>query len=225
MFLVSLKTSRKIVLILIISLASMVLLPSAALADSNGGQTVLVDLYDYFTSAEREAIEANARKLPESYRYMIMPVVEEDFDIKGDARKIFANRGFSQDTIFMLIYSGAHEIYITTGESLKQKKLDDEFFEQELETYFIPIVVAGGTVAQALIELTNAISRDIPGRIDTGKNEITIPEPPVCTDPVTPCEDAKKFESWVALASLIALALIILLTGIIIFNRKRSNAE
>ncbi len=221
----SVKNTKRIALVIIISLAGLFLVPLPVLANNNGNDLILVDLYDYFTQAERDAIEANARKLPENYRYMIMPVTEDEYDIKADARKIFTNRGFSQDTIFLLIYSGAHEIYITTGDSLKQKKLDDEFFSQELETYFIPIVVAGGTVAQGLIELTNGISRDIPGRIDTGKNEITIPEPPVCTEPELPCESTKKFESWVALASLVALSLIILLTGIIIFNRKRSNAD
>ncbi|MFA7502991.1 MAG: TPM domain-containing protein [Anaerovoracaceae bacterium] len=224
----SIKTIKRIALILAICLASSLLLPLTALGSSTASDLVLIDPYDYFTSEEKVAIEDNVRKLPETYRYLITPVTQDNYDIKADARKIFANRNFSQDTIFILMYSGARELYITTGDSLRQKKLDDQFFDQELEAYFIPIVVAGGTVAQALIELTNGISRDIPGRIDTGKNEITIPEPPdnnEQTTPGTPGDDGKKFDSWVAVASLVALALIIFLTGIIIYNRKRSNAD
>jgi hypothetical protein len=198
-------------------------MPTLAFAGVGGAEQIIDDPNDYFTPEERAAIIKSVQELPESYHYLIMPSTTADFDIKADANKIFSDRGFSQDTIFFLIYSGSRQIHITTGDSLKQKKLDDQFFTNEIEKYFIPFVSNGGTVADALVQLTKGISVDIPARLVSGKEEITNPEPPTLPDPVVLKDEVGGVNTWVVITAIVALLLVLALITIIMINRARSH--
>lgn len=214
------RINKKIFICILVLMLFCLVVPTMALAASLNSDKILSDPYNYFTEEEQLAIIETAKDLPESYRYLITPSDKSDYDIKVDAKKIFNNLAFSQDTIFILIYSGEHEIYITTGDSLKQKNLDDQFFQQEIESYFIPNVSEQGNVADALIELTKGISRDIPSQLDTCKNEITIPESPDCAESILLNCDEEGVNTWVVVVAFIALFLVVLLIILIMINMK-----
>ncbi len=216
---------RKIVICMLMAMTALFVVPMIGLAVSVTNNPTLADPYDYFTEEEQTAIIETAQALPERYRYLIIPSDTNEYDIKTDAKKIFNNLDFSQDTIFILIYSGKREIYITTGDLLEQKNLNDQFFQQEIETYFIPYVSDTSNVAGALIELTKGISKDIPSQLDTFKNEVTIPISPDSDSSVLLNCDEEGLNPWIVIVSIIVLLLVILLIIIIMLNRKRSNAK
>ncbi len=218
-----LENIRKIMIYLLVIVVTLLLVPTFAVATSSNNNQILGDPFDYFTEEERAAIIETALELPESYRYLITPADKTDYDIKTEAKKIFNNLEFTQDTIFILIYSGKREIYITTGDSLQQRKLDDQFFRQEIEAYFIPYVTNTGDVAGALIELTKAISKDIPSQLDTCKNEIAIPQSPDSTESPILNGDEEVLNPWVVVAAIIVLFLALLLIIIIMIKIRNRN--
>ncbi|OEF98967.1 hypothetical protein BHF71_10500 [Vulcanibacillus modesticaldus] len=159
----------------------LLMLSSNVLANSNSLEkiNIIEDAYQYFTDEEIEFIKEEIEKLPENYKFIILSSITGD--IKEISKALFNNRNFSQDTILILILKDDRKIYITTGDVLEKKGLDQEFFNREIESYFLP-KVDEGNVAYALVNLARGISNDIPKQLVKEKNSPKIPTPPKNTE-------------------------------------------
>lgn len=133
------------------------------------------DTYQYFTLEEKFAIEEKIKQLPETYKVIVLPTVYGS--IESAAEWLFESRDLSQDTILIIILTNDKSIYAFTGDALQQKGLDSLFFEQEIEKYFVQSVKSK-PVSQALIDLIDGISMDIPNNLVKDKNSPKIPDPP-----------------------------------------------
>lgn len=163
---------RKICLIAIIFI--FVNISAIVLAESSVEDVRIEDTNNYFTQEELTLIEDEILYLPEVYKFIILPSI--DMDIKDMANLLFERRGFSQDTILILILTNDKRIYITTGEALQKKELNEDFFNIEIDKYFFP-AVKEQSICQALLDLTIGISCDIPEHLAKEKSSIKIPNP------------------------------------------------
>lgn len=137
---------------------------------------VVDDPYQYFSESDKERIENEVKKLPEIYKIIVLPSGKEGIDL--EAKTMFQQRNFSQDTIMILIFTDQKEIFAVTGEALQKKGLDAAFFKTEIEQYFVPNVKAG-SVPLALINLTKGISQDFSKYLVEKKDSPKIPETPI----------------------------------------------
>lgn len=177
------------------------------------------DTYQYFTLEERHAIEEKIKQLPETYKVIVLPTVYGS--IESAAEWLFESRDLSQDTILIIILTNDKSIYAFTGDALQQKGLDSLFFEQEIEKYFVKNVKSK-PVSQALIDLIDGISMDIPNNLIKDKNLPKIPDPP---DTALSAQEDIPWYKTNLVYGFIAL-LIILLFGYIFsrdFHKKRAK--
>lgn len=144
-------------------------------SDTKENFTYVEDTYQYFTFEEKLAIEEKIKQLPETYKVVVLPTVYGS--IESAAESLFEYRNLSQDTILIILLTNDKSIYAFTGEALQQKGLDSLFFEQEIEKYFVSSVQSK-PVSQALIDLIDGISADIPKYLVKDKNSPKIPDPP-----------------------------------------------
>lgn len=143
--------------------------------DTKGNFTYVEDTYQYFTFEEKLAIEEKIKQLPETYKVVVLPTVNGS--IESAAESLFEYQDLSQDTILIILLTNDKSIYAFTGDALQQKGLDSLFFEQEIEKYFVPSVQSK-SVSQALIDLIDGISMDIPKYLVKDKNAPKLPDPP-----------------------------------------------
>ena len=136
---------------------------------------IIEDTYGYFTTDEQKGIESEVEKLPEIYKLIVLPTVYGSIENSG--RAFFEHKGLSQDTILILILTDDKKIFAMTGEALKERGLDTPFFEQEIENYFVPSVKTK-SVAEAIVDLVQGISSDLPKYIQKNKNSPKLPDPP-----------------------------------------------
>ncbi len=189
-------------------------------ANSDDKYPIVEDSYKYFTDEEIQNIEITAKQLPEVYRYLILPSINSNTDIKEMAESLFNFRNFSQDTIFILVITDEKKIYITTGEALQKKDLNVEFFNNEIDKYFVPIVKEKKSIEQGLIELSKGISKDIPLYLETNKSSLKIPQPPEDNEFVDEPEpsSSKSIIIWIGIIAAFLLALWLILK--MYFNKK-----
>lgn len=167
------RVTKTIVSLLVICVLIVSGIATNVKADSN---KIVEDTYNYFTNEEIKYIEQAATQLPEVYRFLILPKISSDVDIKQMAESLFEFRSFSQDTIFILLITDEKKIYITTGEALQKKELNEEFFNTEIYKYFVPIAKDKKSTAEGLVELSKGISKDIPLFLETTKGSVKLPQ-------------------------------------------------
>lgn len=205
-------TSKIIIILLIFVFVSA---GTITYAESSSTDVLIEDTYGYFSQEEISVIEQEVLLLPEVYRFIVLPSI--DMGIKDMAEFLFEHRGFSQDTILILLLTDDKQIYITTGEALQKKELNEEFFHTEIDKYFFPSV-NDKSIAQALLELTKGISNDIPEYLAKEKSSIKIP------NPVEESQDVEVNESTMYVQQIILVGAIILFIVILwIFFSKGNN--
>lgn len=179
------------------------------MASPDDKNLIVEDSNNYFTEEEILYIEKAAKQLPEVYRYLIIPSINSNTDIKQMAESLFNFRKFSQDTIFILVITDEKKIYITTGEALQKKDLNVDFFNNEIDKYFVPIVKEKKSIAQGLVELSKGISKDIPLYLETNKSSLTIPQPPEDNQYVDDSESSSNVLTivWIGIIIISFLAL------------------
>lgn len=189
---------------------------SLAIKVDANSNNIIDDNNQYFNSDERKAIESELEILPEFYKIIVLPSVTGT--IEDTSTALFKHRQLSQDTILILVLTEDKKIFATTGEALEKKGLDEAFFKQEIENYFMP-VINNESLSQAIIELAKGISMDVPNFIVKEKNMIRIPETPESA----PKSDS-EYDSWKNLKLLYWVGgLIIILMFWLLIKRKRFN--
>lgn len=177
------------------------------------------DKYNYFTEEEKLAIEEEIKNLPETYEIIVLPTVNGSVD--KVAEEFFDYQEVTQDTILILVLTEDRKINIFTDEALEKRGIDENFFSLAIENYFNPSVKSNEPVSEALIDLINGISQDIPKYIASEKNAPKIPETPAVES--LPEEDDSWFKPNL-IYGLIALTIIFLLGYIFskgLYRRKR----
>lgn len=185
----------------------------------NESFTYIEDTYQYFTFEEKVAIEEKIKQLPETYKVVVLPTVYGS--VESAAESLFEYRDLSQDTILIILLTNDKSIYAFTGDALQQKGLDSLFFEQEIEKYFVPSVKSK-SVSQALIDLIDGISVDIPKYLVKDKNSPKLPDPPDTA--LSAQEDVPWYKTNLVYGLIVLL--LILLFGYIFsrdLHKKRSQ--
>ncbi len=167
------------------------------------------DSYHFFTDEEKSAMDDEINQLPEIYKIIILPTVHSSIENIG--KTYFKHNNLSQDTILILVVTDDKKIFATTGEALQKKGLDDAFFQQAINNYFVPSAKTKH-IYEALIDLIQGISKDIPKYIVNEKNppKIQIPSEQAVS---TPKNDEANHPS--KLLYIIVTGVAVLVTGFI----------
>lgn len=177
-----------------------------------GNNTYIIDdTYRFFTEDEKIKIQDEVKKLPETYKIVILPTVHGSIENSG--KTIFKYQQLSQDTILIMVWTDDKKIYGTTGDFLKKKGLDDTFFQKEIDTYFVTNAKTK-PVSEALISLIQGISKDIPKHIYKDKVTPKLPDPPkedsmVIVDNEQTESNSKIIYGVLGLSAILVLGLIV----------------
>lgn len=144
-------------------------------ANTSQGTNYIEDNNNYLTKEEKKLIEDEIKRLPETYRIIILPTINGSVEDVGQA--FFQHRNLSPDTILILVLMDDKKIYAFTDEELKNKGLDDKFFEEEIQKYFVSSAKTK-SIPESLIDLIRGISSDIPKYLLSEKDSPKIPDPP-----------------------------------------------
>lgn len=170
------KRVSKITVVSILIVYALLITGFASYVEADSSNTIVEDTFNYFSAEEKQYIEQTVNQLPEVYRFLLLPSISDDVDIKQMAESLFKLRNFSQDTIFILLITDEKKIYITTGEALQKKDLNQEFFNTEIYKYFVPVAKDKKSIAKGLVGLSEGISKDIPLFIETKKSSVKLPQ-------------------------------------------------
>jgi len=198
------KIMKKVYFFLILTI---LILSSNTIVNANTKEsfTYVEDTDQYFTVEEKLAIEEKIKKLPETYKVVVLPTVYGS--IESAAESLFDYRDLSQDTILIILLTNDKSIYAFTGEALQQKGLDSLFFQQEIERYFVPSVKSK-PVSQALIDLIDGISMDIPKYLVKDKNSPKLPDPPETV--LSPQEDIPWYKTNLVYGLIVIVVILVL---------------
>jgi len=167
------KHSNKIVFFFFLFI--MISFSSITLAAVDYNQIIVEDSSNYLDSGQKESLEGLIKKLPEIYRVVILNSTVPD--VENASKTIFEYRKLSEDTILILVLTNDKQIFMYTGEALQKKGLNQEFFKQEINNYFVPYA-QNGFVYDGLVQLVQEISKDLPKFLVAEKNSPKLPDQP-----------------------------------------------